>query len=253
MDKGFIYFPEKRVIATPADAGLSYEDLYLRTGDGVKINAWYVPFSRSRRTLLWFHGNAGNMGNRVDLLSLLHRKLKSNILIVDYRGYGLSDGETSEDGTRADARAAYDYLLSRRDINPQEIVLFGRSLGAAVAIDLAADLEHGALILEAPFTSINAMAKKIFPFLPTGMLLKTRYDSISKIKTVHLPLLILHGDQDQVVPFAQGQALFGAANAPKTFYTIQGAGHNDSYVVGGKDYFEALQGFLAGFGKALRN
>lgn len=244
MDKGFIYFPEKKVISTPADVDLRYEDLYLTTGDGVKINAWFVPFEKSRRTLLWFHGNGGNIGNRVDLLSLLHQKLKSNILIIDYRGYGLSEGEISEEGTRTDARAAYDYLLSRKDINPQEIVLFGRSLGAAVAIDLAADLKHGALILEAPFTSIKAMAKKTFPFLPTGIILKTRYDSISKIKSIRLPLLILHGNRDQVVPFAQGQTLFEAANAPKTFYTIQGAGHNDSYIVGGKGYFEALQRFI---------
>jgi len=244
MDKGFIFFPEKRVIATPADADLTYEDLYLNTHDGVKINAWFVPFAGSRRTLLWFHGNAGNIGNRVDLLSLLHRKLKSNVLIMDYRGYGLSEGEISEEGTRLDARAAYDYLLSRSDINPREIILFGRSLGAAVAIDLAVDLEHGALILEAPFTSIKEMAKKTFPFLPTSMLLKTRYDSLSKIKAVQLPLLILHGDQDQVVPFSQGRALFSAANDPKTFYIIRGAGHNDSYVVGGKGYFEALQGFV---------
>ncbi len=244
MDKGFIYFPEKRVIATPAAVDLPYEDLYLNTQDGVKINAWFVPFEKSRRTLLWFHGNAGNIGNRVDLLSQLHRKLKSNILIIDYRGYGLSEGDISEEGTRLDARAAYDYLLSRKDIDPRKIILFGRSLGAAVALDLATDLRHGALILEAPFTSIEEMAKKVFPLLPSSLMLKTRYDSISKIKSVHIPLLILHGDQDQVVPFAQGQTLFAAANQPKTFYTISGAGHNDTYVVGGRGYFEALMGFV---------
>lgn len=244
MDKGFIYFPEKHLIATPADIDLPYEDLYLTTQDGLKINAWFVPFAKSQRTLLWFHGNAGNIGNRVDLLNLLHRKLKSNVFIIDYRGYGLSEGEISEAGTKADARAAYDYLLSRHDVNPRKIVLFGRSLGAAIAIDLATDLEHGALILEAPFTSIREMAKKNFPFLPTSMLLKTRYDSLSKIDSVKLPLLILHGDQDQVVPFSQGQALFEAANQPKTFYTIPGAGHNDSYVVGGRGYFVALRDFL---------
>jgi len=246
MDKGFIYFPEKRVISTPADVGLLYEDLHLITVDGIKINVWFVPFPGSRRTLLWFHGNAGNMGNRVDLLRLLHRNLKSNILIVDYRGYGFSGGEISEEGTRADARAAYDYLLGREDINPRQIILFGRSLGAAVAIDLAVDLEYGALILEAAFTSIQAMAKETFPLLPAGMLLKARYDSLSKIKSVHLPLLILHGNQDKVVPFEQGQVLFEEANEPKTFYTIRGAGHNDSYVVGGNAYFEAIRGFVEG-------
>ncbi|MBN4054369.1 alpha/beta hydrolase [Nitrospira defluvii] len=244
IEKRFIYFPEKEIIATPEDAGMPFEDLWLSAGDGVRINAWYVPYKGSQQTLLWFHGNAGNIGNRVDLLTLLHRELKTNILIIDYRGYGKSEGEISEEGTRLDARAAYDYLIKRSDTDPRGIILFGRSLGAAVAVDLATELQFGGLILEAPFTSIKDMAKETFPWLPIGGFLKTRYDSLAKIGKVRLPLLIMHGDRDNIVPFKQGRRLFEAANDPKTFYAIPNAAHNDSYVVGGRTYFHTLDQFI---------
>ncbi|MFQ5598653.1 MAG: alpha/beta hydrolase [Nitrospiria bacterium] len=246
VEKGFIFFPEKTLISTPHDVSLPYEDITLTAADGVRINAWYVPFQGSQKTLLWFHGNAGNIGNRVDLLHLLHRKLKVNILIIDYRGYGKSGGEISETGTALDARAAYDYLINRDDIDPRRIILFGRSLGAAVAVELATELQFGGLILESPFTSIRDMARERFSFLPVDTVIKTRYDSLSKIKSVHLPLLILHGDRDQIVPFQQGRRLFEAANRPKRFHTISNGGHNDTYVVGGRAYFEALLRFIEG-------
>ncbi len=244
IEKGFIYFPEKDVVASPDDAGVPFEELWLLAGDGVRINGWYVPHHGSKQTLLWFHGNAGNIGNRVDLLSRLHRELKTNILIIDYRGYGKSEGEVSEEGTQRDARAAYDYLNKRSGTDPRGIILFGRSLGAAVAVDLATELQFGGLILEAPFTSIREMARETFPWLPIGGMLKTRYDSLAKIGKVRLPLLIMHGDRDNIVPFKQGQRLYEIANEPKTFYTIPNAGHNDSYIVGGRAYFHTLKQFI---------
>lgn len=243
MEKAFLYFPEKNLLATPEDIGLSFEDLTLTTEDGVRIHGWYVPFDGSRKTLLWFHGNAGNIGNRVDLLSRLHRNLKINILIIDYRGYGKSEGEISEEGTRRDARAAYDYLMGRPDVDPRKVLVFGRSLGAAVAVDLATEIEFGGLILEAPFASVKAMAKESFPWFPSR-LLKIQYDNLSKIRKVHLPLLILHGDRDAVVPYRQGQSVFEAANEPKRFYTITNAGHNDSYIIGGQAYYQAMMQFI---------
>ncbi|MFQ5588603.1 MAG: alpha/beta hydrolase [Nitrospiria bacterium] len=246
MEKGFIYHPEKRLIATPADAGLSFEDLDIVTEDGVHINGWFVPYKGSEQALLWFHGNAGNISHRVDLLQRLHHELKLNILIIDYRGYGKSGGKLSEAGIVKDARAAYDTLLARKEINPKQIFIFGRSLGSAVAVTLATESQAAALILEAPFTSIKDMVKVTLPWLPFKGRIKTKYDSLGKIKDVHTPLLIMHGDQDKTIPFAHGQRLFEAANDPKTFHTISGADHNNSYVVGGRAYFEAMSRFIHG-------
>ena len=244
--KNFVYYPEKKVIATPENAGLAFEDLTLTTEDGIRIKGWYVPFKGSESVVLWFHGNAGNMGNRVNLLQRLHEELQLNILIIDYRGYGQSEGEISEEGTAKDALAAYDYLLTRRDINPKKIFIFGRSLGAAVAVRLAAETRPAGLILEAPFTSIKAMTAETLPWLPFKGLVSIKYDSLSKIKSVKSPLLIMHGDQDKVVPYKQGETLFKAANPPKFFYTITGADHNNSYIVGGTAYFERIKTFIKG-------
>ncbi|HET6370512.1 MAG TPA: alpha/beta hydrolase [Nitrospiria bacterium] len=244
MEKSFIFFPEKEIVETPADAGLAFDDVYLKTSDGVKINGWFVPSAGSRTTLLWFHGNAGNIGHRVDPIRRLHDALNVNILMIDYREYGKSNGEVSEEGTYRDAIAAYDYLLTRSDVDPKRIVLFGQSLGAGVAVELALKRKAAGLILEAPFTSIAAMAKAAFPWLPIGGLLSTRYDNLSKIARVNVPLLILQGDRDEVVPYAQGRQLFEAAKEPKTFYTIQGAGHNDTYLIGGEPYHRALFRFI---------
>lgn len=244
MEKGFIFFPESKVISNPGELGIPFEDLTISTEDGVDLNAWFVPFKKSRKTLLWFHGNAGNIGDRVDYLQLLHRKLKLNILIIDYRGYGRSGGEVSEEGTYRDARAAYDYLLTRTDIDTSRIIFLGRSLGAAIAVDLATHILPLGLILEAPFTSIKEMAGVVLPWLPVGRFLATKYDSLSKIDRIQIPLLIMHGDHDSVVPYRQGEKLFDAANEPKQFFTIEGADHNDSYIVGGDAYFKRMSRFI---------
>ncbi|HET6371185.1 MAG TPA: alpha/beta hydrolase, partial [Nitrospiria bacterium] len=229
-----------------ADVGLAFEDVYLNTSDGVKINGWFVPSSGARTTLLWFHGNAGNIGHRVEPLHRMHDALNANILMIDYREYGKSEGKVSEEGTYRDAIAAYDYLLTRSDVDPEHIVLFGQSLGAGVAVELALKRKAAGLILEAPFTSIAAMAKAALPWLPIGGLISTRYDNLSKIARINVPLLILQGDRDEVVPYAQGRKLFEAAKEPKTFYTIAGAGHNDTYLVGGEAYHRALSRFIEG-------
>ena len=244
LERRFIFLPEKSLNATPADAGLPFETVFLTTSDGVRIHGWFVPAAGSRQALLWLHGNAGNIGNRIPLLTLLHQRLKRHILIIDYRGYGKSGGTVSEKGTIRDAAAAFDYLSARPDVGPDRIVLFGRSLGAAVAVSLAAERQPAGMILEAPFTSIREMARTLFPWLPVGRFLSTRYDSIDTIRRIRTPLLILHGDRDEVVPYRQGRALFEAANPPKRFYTLRGAGHNNSYRVGGEGYFEAIKTFL---------
>ncbi len=246
IEKQFIFFPDKEVVETPADAGLAFEDLFLLTPDGVRINAWFIPFSGSQKVLLWLHGNGGNLGHRVDQLRFLHRELKINILMIDFRGYGRSEGVVTEKGTYQDAVTSYDYLVSRVEIDPQGVIVYGQSLGAAVAVDLAVQRRAAGVILEAPFVSIREMAKVVFPWLPIGRLLSTRYDLHSKIGRIETPLLLLHGDQDEVVPYAQGRKVFEAAKSPKQFYTVQGAGHNDLYRIGGGGYTETISRFIEG-------
>jgi fermentation-respiration switch protein FrsA (DUF1100 family) len=245
LEERFIFFPDPHLEATPEAVGLAYEEVYFTTEDGIRLHGWFVPASGARWTLLWFHGNAGNISHRLHNLQQMHRHLRLNVFIFDYRQYGRSQGKISEKGTYLDASAALQTLHQRLDLNPQSIILFGRSLGSAVAVDLARRAPCLALILESPFTSVPDMAAKAMPLLPIGRLLRTRYDSLRKIAQVTVPVLILHGDRDEVVPFEQGQRLFTAANEPKTFYTIPRAGHNDTYMVGGEPYWQAWKRFLS--------
>ena len=203
IDRNFVFFPEKRIAATPENWGLDFENVYFTTADGVRLHGWFVP-GQSEVTWLWFHGNAGNISHRLENLSLLRDHLGVSVFLFDYRGYGRSDGRVSEEGTYRDAEAALSYLWSHRDVDPEKIVLFGRSLGCAVAVDLASRHQAYALILESPFTSISDMAKRAIPLLPIGVLLRTKYDTLSKIGGIAGPLLILHGGQDEVVPIELG-------------------------------------------------
>lgn len=246
FEKRFIFFPDAQLVTTPAAVGLDYEEVYFSTDDGVRLHGWFVPASGARWTILWLHGNAGNISHRVDNLGQMHQRLRVNVFLFDYRQYGRSQGTISERGTYLDAQAALRTLRQRTDLDAQAIVLFGRSLGSAVAVDLAVHQPCRAVILESPFTSVSDMAARVVPLLPIGRLLQTRYDSLAKIPRLTVPLLILHGDRDDVVPIEQGQRLFAAANAPKTFYTIPGAGHNDTYLVGGALYWQVWEDFLNG-------
>jgi fermentation-respiration switch protein FrsA (DUF1100 family) len=196
--------------------------------------------------VVWFHGNAGNIGHRADNLAELRARTDAGIFIFDYRGYGRSQGSPSEEGTYLDGEAALAHVKSRRGAQPQQkVVLFGRSLGCAVAAEIAARHSVEGLVLESPFTSIQRMARKMYPFLPgVGRLSRTRYDTLSKMGSVHVPVMVLHGDRDEIAPFEMGREVFEAANPPKRFHTIEGAGHNDTYVVGGTGYYQALAGFL---------
>ncbi len=242
--KSMIFFPEPLISGTPKSIGLPFEDVYVTTSDGVRINGWYVPAEGATVTLLWFHGNAGNLSDRVHQLRQMHDQLRVNVFMIDYREYGRSEGEVSEAGTYLDAEASLAYVRHRPDSSEVRIVYYGQSLGSGVAVELARRRLPDGLILEAPLLSIREMAKAAMPFFPVGALISTKYDSLSKIGAIHAPLLILHGDQDEVVPYAHGKRLFEAANEPKRFYAIAGAGHNDTYVAGGEGYFTALREFL---------
>lgn len=245
IDRYFIYFPDKELTQNPGDMGLYYEDVTFTTSDGLRLHGWFVP-GESEMTLVWFHGNAGNISHRVEHLAELHTRLGMNIFIFDYRGYGRSEGRPSERGTYLDADAALAYLRSRPDVDGQKMVFFGHSLGCAIAVEAAAGNSAYAVVLESPITSIQAMARRAYPFLPgAGALVRTKYDTLAKIKGINAPLMVLHGDRDDTVPLDMGRELFEAANPPKRFYAIEGAGHNDIYVVGGRAYYDELAGFLA--------
>jgi fermentation-respiration switch protein FrsA (DUF1100 family) len=244
LEQRLIFYPEKTIFQTPADVGLVFEDLYFATSDGVRLNGWYIPHPDAALTLLWCHGNAGNISHRVQNIRLLHDYLRINIFIFDYRGYGRSQGSISEAGTYLDGLAAVEFLRERYQLKPSQLVIFGRSLGAAVAAELAIRSDSLALILESPFVSVPEMARVVFPLLPLGPLLSTQYNTVEKVQRVKVPVFILHGEQDEVVPFAQGRKVFDAAAEPKRFYAIRGAGHNDTYVVGGEPYFAAWRDAL---------
>jgi fermentation-respiration switch protein FrsA (DUF1100 family) len=243
IDRRFLYFPDKVLIATPADYGLAYEDAFFPAADGTRLHGWYVP-GRGPITLLWAHGNAGNVSHRLDQLSLFQQHLGVSVFIFDYREYGRSEGTVSEPGTYDDARGALAWLRARPGVDRGRIVYFGESLGSAVVADLAVTEPPAALILEAPFCSVAEMLRYHVPLVPLTFLFQARYDTLSKIGRIHSPLLILHGDRDAVVPVAQGARLFAAANEPKAFHRTAGAGHNDTFLVGVATYVEALRDFL---------
>jgi fermentation-respiration switch protein FrsA (DUF1100 family) len=244
FEKEFIYFPHRELALTPGDLALVFEDVVLTADDGTRLHGWYFPLPESRISVLFCHGNAGNISHRLDRVLLIRSKLQAEIFLFDYRGYGRSQGRPDEEGTYLDGRAAIGFLIDERQIPTDRIILFGESLGAAIAVQLSLDFPARALVLESAFTSIPDMARAVYPFLPVGRFLRTRYDNLAKIPNVGKPLLILHGTRDRIVPFDQGRRLFEAAREPKRLFAIEGAGHNDTFIVGGDTYWEAWREFL---------
>ncbi len=252
FEERLIYFPSDELEVTPEALGLRYQDLTLVTSDEERVHAWFLPSpvepvgapGTLRYTVLVCHGNAGNISHRLDRTLLMHSRLGVDVLLFDYRGFGQSTGRPNESGTYDDARAAYRYLVEERGVAEDGIVLFGESLGAAVALQLATEVRAAGLVLESPFTSIRDMAREAYPFIPNGWM-RTRYENIEKIPTLEMPLLVVHGTDDNTVPFAQGKHLFEAANEPKRFLPIAGAGHSDAFLVGRDAYWQAWKEFLA--------
>jgi len=245
-----LYLPDaagRGLAATPQAIGLGYENVHLRTEDGVSLHGWLVsaPVTvRRGMTLLFFHGNAGNISHRLDSIRIF-ADLGLDVFIFDYRGYGLSEGSPSEPGTYRDATAAWRWLTGERGLAPGQILLFGRSLGAAVALELATRVEPAGVILESAFTSVPDLGAEIYPFLPVRLLSRYRYDNLGRIASVRAPLLVVHSRGDEIIPFRQGQALFAAASEPKRFLELQG-GHNDGFLASGVGYRRGLAEFLAG-------
>ena len=246
FEKRLIYYPAAAVDVTPKALGLPSEDVTIDVEPGVKVHGWFIKGSKepSVATVLFSHGNAGNIADRLDRV-LSWRDLGADFLLYDYRGFGRSTGAPGEEGTYRDGRAAYDYLVKTRGIEAKRLVLMGESLGCAISIQIALDRPAAGLVLEAPFASIPHMASAIYPFLPAKFFVRTRYDNLEKMPRVRMPLLVVQGTRDEVIPVAQGKMVFGAAPSPKQYLAIEGAHHNDVYVIGGTQYKSALSDFLA--------
>ncbi len=258
-EPSMIYFPDSDIATTPNKLGFQYEEVWLTTADGVKIQTWFLPAGTTNTpVVLFFHGNGGNLSHRFEKLNIL-RNLGVNTFIVSYRGYGQSEGKPNEAGTYADAQAAYTYLTGTRAVPARRIVAYGESLGAAVAIDLAAKVPVGGVIVEEAFTSVPDMAQRMFPFLPVRWLVRNRYDSLSKIAGIRAPLLAFHSRDDEVTAFVFGQRLFAAAREPEPkqsgdaarrpcgnrFVELTG-NHNDAFLTSVETYTTALREFFAG-------
>ncbi len=246
LEHKLIYFPPRYPAGFPPPQTYQgeVEEVWLKTSDGVRINAFYRANPASRQALLLLHGNAENIGYGLSQLRAL-AKVGVNILALDYRGYGRSEGTPSEAGVYRDADAAYDYLVKERNFRPDDIVIYGHSLGGAVGINLASRRPCGGLIVQSSFTNARAMTREIFALPLVGHLVKSRFDSEHKIHDVHAPILIVHGTRDDVVPFAMGEKLFDAAPEPKRFYQMEGAGHNDLVAAGGDGFLGCLKQFFA--------
>ena len=241
LDQLFVYHPDAWEDRDWARiSGLPLEDVWFPATDGTRLFGWYVESSGSPAVLLWCHGNAGNIINRLDNLRELYH-LGLSVFLFDYRGYGRSQGRPSEEGLYQDALGSYAYVTQARRIRPERIVLFGRSLGAAVAGEVASKRPVAGLILESSFPSVEALARFHYFGLPVHWLIGARFNLADKLKHVSVPILVIHGDQDEIVPIHLGRQVFEAAKDPKAFYVVPGADHNNLYLVGGRAYFQRLK------------
>jgi len=229
-------------VVTPQSYGLRYESVPIRTADGETLDAWWVPAENARGTVLFFHGNAGNISHRIDYLQMFHR-LRYSTLIVDYRGFGKSSGTPSEAGTYRDAEAAWEHLRHARLAQPRDIVIAGESLGAAVATWLAAEVSPRAVLLFSTFTSVTDLGAQVYWFLPVRLLSRMGYDNLANLKRIRAPVFIAHSRDDDIVPFAHGRRLYEAAAEPKAFLELRG-GHNDGFIFMRPEWVAELGAFL---------
>jgi fermentation-respiration switch protein FrsA (DUF1100 family) len=242
MQSRFLYYPVREISCTPAELGLDFEDVTFTTTDGLKLNGWHIPALDSRFTVLFCHGNGGNMMHRLDSINIFHN-LGLNCLVFDYRGYGHSEGRPTEQGTYLDAAAAYRWLTEDKKIQPQDIIIFGRSLGGTIAAQLARNVDAKALAIESTFTSYVDIGRKFYWYMPVRLFARFSYDTIDYIKDVHCPVMVIHSANDEIVPFEFGRRLYETANEPKEFIEIVGS-HNDGFVVSGDIYTGAWSEWL---------
>lgn len=246
MEQKNLYHPQRNISQTPAAINLKFEDVYFKTGDGEILNGWFIPSQGARTTVLYCHGNAGNIYHRLHKVKFFH-DMGVNFFIFDYRGYGKSTGSPGEKGLYLDAQGAFDYLLRRSDVNKNRIVVYGKSLGGAIAVDLCLKRKAAAIIMEGSFASVALRAKQMYPYLPMKLLVSQKYDALKKISGLGIPKLIAHGKKDNVISFDHGKRLYSAAKAPKEFLVFDG-GHNDDTYITSPKFKEELSRFLRKYG-----
>jgi fermentation-respiration switch protein FrsA (DUF1100 family) len=232
-----LYGPAREVECTPRDIGLEFEDVIFRSSDGLELTGWYIPVGDGKITILFCHGNGGNIMHRLDSISIFHN-LGLNCFLFDYRGYGNSEGKTTEAGTYLDTNAAYNWLINQRKTAPNNIIIFGRSLGGSIAAELATKVEAKGLVIESTFTSYVDMGRNLYFYMLVRWFARFRYSTIDYIKQVHCPVMVIHSKDDEIVPFDFGLKLHEAANEPKEFVEIYGS-HNDGFLVSGEIYEKA--------------
>jgi hypothetical protein len=247
FENRLIFFPDipGRLSGDWQPHGLPVEDVWLHAADGVKLHAWWIAAPGAEFTFVAFHGNAANIANRADIYQFL-RSVPANVLAVEYRGYGKSEGKPDEAGLYLDAQAAYEYLLKDRGVPPGRVVAIGHSLGTAIAADLASNHQVAGLVLEAPFPSGAVVARRVYPFLPgLGAVLKSKFATGEKLAQVRAPVLVVHCKDDPVIPFALGEEVFRLAREPKTFVRIDGFCHEEAALMAPDVYLAKLREFLA--------
>lgn len=252
IENRLIYFPCRYPRGDWNPAGLDLDEVWLRTDDGVRLHGWFCrcqPVTRrpddDGRVLLYCHGNAGNVTTRADIIRAWQRHFGLDVLIFDYRGYGKSEGRPDEGGLYRDSRSAYAWLTQTRGLPPESVVLLGRSLGGAVAMELALAVPHRSLILESTFTSLPNLAATLYPWFPVRYLMRSQFDVYRRISQYRRPVLIIHGSADELVPCSQAVELFRLAAEPKRLVIIAGGGHDDLIGSGGGEYVRAVADFLA--------
>ncbi|MFP4477115.1 MAG: alpha/beta hydrolase [Desulfatibacillaceae bacterium] len=247
LQEKLAYHPTRGAGATPQAAGLDYEDVWLVTADGVRVHSWYVPKTRPRGYVIFSHGNAGNLSDRLAQISILN-ELGFASLFLDYRGFGRSGGRPTEQGTYLDVAAAWGWLVNKHGVRPEQVVLWGRSLGGAVAAHQAVKTTPGALVLESTFTDILAVGQRRFPFFPLRLVAnRLDYDTEDILPEVRCPVLVVHSPDDGVVPYEHGQRLFEIAAEPKRFLKISGS-HNRGFLDSVGEYKAGLDAFFRSIG-----
>ena len=242
MQARFLYRPVREVAYTPDELDMDFEDVVFKSGDGVELNGWYVPAEDSNYTVLFCHGNGGNIMHRLDSINFFH-SLGMSCFIFDYRGYGKSKGRPSEGGTYLDVQAAYQWLIESKEMRADEVILFGRSLGGSIAAHLARKATPRGLVLESSFTSYADMGKSFYPYMPVRWFARFGYRTIDYVKDVDCPVLVIHSRNDEIVCFDFGLELYEAANEPKEFVEISGS-HNDGFLTCAEVYREAWTRWL---------
>ncbi|MBM3706930.1 MAG: alpha/beta hydrolase [Actinobacteria bacterium] len=262
----YVYFPIKKLLSTPSDYGMGYEDVFFVTSDGIKLNGWYIeqmeqkeqkkqiekkeqkeqkesPVEKNNpKTVIIFHGNGGNISYSFDLIELFY-KMELNIFIIDYRGYGKSAGFPTENGTYIDALASWDYLVNEKKISHEDIIIYGKSLGGSIAAYLSENKNPAALIIDSTFTSIKDIGSEIYPYLPVKKFFKFNYDTEKYLKNTTCPVLVIHSRDDEYIPFSHGLKLFEAAPEPKYFLEIEGD-HNSGFLKSINTFRNGITSFI---------